>query len=1266
MRVSGSEQQLCPCYKGRQDFQKLVELKDPSLAIYCYRIHTEDVHPQSRQGESVECTENTSRDVFILQNKNDTRIIISELTSKLEKNNISCPRCRKTFDHAQKLMQEVKSIERNIVIGICDHCRKKAQTIKNQFCSCDEIVRKFKTVKRGQQENIKNQVKTWLSQMEHILKRAKTLNKPKQIIDRAYSDLQINRDLKSSTSRYEPKIQQMFGSDTHTSDINLNREMRETVLKEDYFKQGLTYSRPTTSIKPVTPQERENMNTVISHTLLLEISEDVKEHPRTSLKEDRGKVEIFEDTPSMDAKDALKRRHDLSLRQMMRFENNSGGPLNVPKRSMIYESPKIALGAQLSGRSINIKRDSPSGIKVSQSKIIKKNKKEISANEKETKMKTDKRDESKGKETEEKRKETEEKRKETEEKRKEMGEKRKETEEKRKETEELRKKSEELGKKSEEKQKETEEKRKKSEEKRKDSEDKQKEIGEKRKGTVEKRKGSEEKRRISEEKLKETEEKQKETEEKRKKAEEKLKKFEENLKKSEEKLKKSEEKLKVTEEKRKEKEQKLKEKEDKERLILSENLKKEKEALKQQKPHEKLLQKEQLQKEKEIPKKQSETIHKQTEKDPEFKISDALSKTKKSSDKTKQSPEVTKVSLIQEKIPDEKEIAKIKQTPPEKEGKSDEKKLKQEAEILKLQAEHLMKKVSEQKKQQQLEAKEKEKRKQKEQDEMKAKKRSDLKMTDIKVIDADQKDFSKLVQFKQASAFNRPDMKPVVTPKPTCHHDKGLSCPLCYNYELELKPSLDSTKSEPSESTEDMLVGEKKLNSLDIKKSEPIEEMIVGEKILKIKPRLEKSKEPEVVLNIYQNFLLDPLDELNPQKEPTDETRKQSKTVIKNKITGEIDLEASKGILRYRLSDRTFIEKGWTVLPTEKVVRKLNVYRMRPARPEFDWFEHNKNKRQMTYDTGERLAEFDDNGRGRWYYRSGRLALDYYDAEETNAKQRFVVYSSGEPDERGRTHPITVLATFDYLGNGVVFDHAGKIRLKYNQTEGVVLDRSIGPVSHWKWHTLNDPPVLQQVMIDTQLPQKDPDILKLGQTEKTVDKPDNEDMLAIEFDNFIKEKSKKLTQKFKPFQIKMKFLKINEHFSLKVLDQATVYLIYRDGSTNLKLNMGMILDHKEIVDTETAEVGEVLNSIEQFPARTDSLAGLQRSVAHAQRYERQHAERERRIRPAAPCASADLLTAAVSAPLRVPFRTMPSGSTSTTGHCRRKPTKNLYYDSRLL
>lgn len=240
-------------------------------------------------------------------------------------------------------------------------------------------------------------------------------------------------------------------------------------------------------------------------------------------------------------------------------------------------------------------------------------------------------------------------------------------------------------------------------------------------------------------------------------------------------------------------------------------------------------------------------------------------------------------------------------------------------------------------------------------------------------------------------------------------------------------------------------------------------------------------------------------------------------------------------------------------------------------------------------------------------------------------------------------------------------------RLKYNQTEGVVLDRSIGPVSHWKWHTLNDPPVLQQVMIDTQMAHKDPDILKLGGPVEST-RPDNEEMLAIEFDNFIKEKSKKLSQKYKPFQIKMKALKINEHFSLRVLDQATIYLIFRDGSTNLKINLGMILNHQEIVDTDTAEVGEVSNSLERFPARTDSLAALQNSVAFAQRVERARVDRERRLRPTQSCPSSDKFTNIVSRSLRAPLCTVASEATVATCNCRcsKPPSNNLYYDSRLV
>ncbi|XP_063357947.1 trichohyalin-like [Cydia amplana] len=479
------------------------------------------------------------------------------------------------------------------------------------------------------------------------------------------------------------------------------------------------------------------------------------------------------------------------------------------------------------------------------------------------------------------------------------------------------------------------------------------------------------------------------------------------------------------------------------------------------------------------------------------------------------------------------------------------------------------------------------------------------------------------------------------------------------------------------------------IDSTELRKHDEVTDIILGQKIYKVKCA-KKTEDKTLILESEQpqkpgqyseqiTAIQEPelhkhepeLKQRFTQQKPGQPTLTQSQqksSTSGNEKTKSSDSEGAKGVITYTLSDRQFIENGWTMLPTEKVVRKMNVYRMRPAKPEFDWFEHHKNKGELSYDSGEKLAEFDDNGRGRWYYRTGELALDYYDAEETNAGQRFVVYSTGQPDERGRSRPRTLLATFDYSGNGIVFDHTGKIRLKYNQTEGVVLDRTIGPVSHWKWHTLNDPPVLQQVMIETQMPYKDPTILAMGDKNADAKRPDNEEMLAIEFENFLKEKRQKLTQSFKPFQIKMKAMKINEYFSLRVLDQASIYLLFRDGTTNLKLNIGMLLDHKEIVDTDTAEIGEVSNTLDKLPACTDSIAELQKAVAKAQAQERFRVRHEIRLKPPQPTASADALRTGCSRPLRTPVVHASLSSCDKMTPKRFKPSSscNLYYSTQFL
>lgn len=217
--------------------------------------------------------------------------------------------------------------------------------------------------------------------------------------------------------------------------------------------------------------------------------------------------------------------------------------------------------------------------------------------------------------------------------------------------------------------------------------------------------------------------------------------------------------------------------------------------------------------------------------------------------------------------------------------------------------------------------------------------------------------------------------------------------------------------------------------------------------------------------------------------------------------------------------------------------------------------------------------------------------------------------------------------------------------IKYNQTEGVVLDKVIGPISHWKWHTLNDPPELERIVIDKYMTHKDPKILSYEEEDCDRVSITNEQqssikkMLEIEFENFVNQKftETKKTTSFQPFKIRMKALKINEYFSLKILDQAKIYLIFQDGKRRFKLNIGMVLDHTHIIDTDVVEMQDVVMSkVETYPACSDSIASLQQRISHAHHIEQLFKDHQRKVMPSAPdpAASVEHLKRATSRPLR--------------------------------
>lgn len=129
---------------------------------------------------------------------------------------------------------------------------------------------------------------------------------------------------------------------------------------------------------------------------------------------------------------------------------------------------------------------------------------------------------------------------------------------------------------------------------------------------------------------------------------------------------------------------------------------------------------------------------------------------------------------------------------------------------------------------------------------------------------------------------------------------------------------------------------------------------------------------------------------------------------------------------------------------------------------------------------------------------------------------------------------------------------------------------------------MNEPPVLYPVLIDTFV--KD----KLSKNDiKYKEYSTKDDMIAnIEMNNLQREQASKMVQKYQSFQIRIKVVKINEYFTLKIIKQSRIYLQFRYEHVCLKLNLGMLLKNKEIVDVNVAEVSEVSTPLDDLNKKT--------------------------------------------------------------------------------
>ncbi|KAL6263690.1 hypothetical protein P5V15_003778 [Pogonomyrmex californicus] len=161
--------------------------------------------------------------------------------------------------------------------------------------------------------------------------------------------------------------------------------------------------------------------------------------------------------------------------------------------------------------------------------------------------------------------------------------------------------------------------------------------------------------------------------------------------------------------------------------------------------------------------------------------------------------------------------------------------------------------------------------------------------------------------------------------------------------------------------------------------------------------------------------------------------------------------EDSSNLIQYQLSNAHFVELGWTQLPMTKIMRKIARYEARPAKPNINWFQKYRHLGTIYYDDGLTLfSRFHSDGSGELFYPNGVLAIRVC-RPENRKYDMYTVFTPGGKDALAIERVSQILAIFDTMGYGVVFDIDGAARLSYNQIGGIFTDNPAGTPLVWAW-----------------------------------------------------------------------------------------------------------------------------------------------------------------------------------------------------------------------
>ncbi|KAL6434297.1 hypothetical protein ACFW04_006021 [Cataglyphis niger] len=263
-------------------------------------------------------------------------------------------------------------------------------------------------------------------------------------------------------------------------------------------------------------------------------------------------------------------------------------------------------------------------------------------------------------------------------------------------------------------------------------------------------------------------------------------------------------------------------------------------------------------------------------------------------------------------------------------------------------------------------------------------------------------------------------------------------------------------------------------------------------------------------------------------------------------------------------------------------MRKIIQYEARPAKPSLDWFKKYSRKDMEYYEDGlTPFLKFHSDGSGEIFYPNGILAIRIY--KPKNRKyDMYTVFTPGGKDALGIEREPQLLAIFDTMGYGVVFDLNGTARLSYNQIGGIFTDNPAGLPLIWTWNAKPRESILETVYMEKKTdwlqmeffsaPNKS---TKNSGNVKTPGSPTssrNKENKVVEIQKPVVEKrqeedenNSRLTdnQDFSEENmcyIKIICMKLNEFLSLRIIDRKNISLRFCAKNKNIRIELGTIMN----------------------------------------------------------------------------------------------------------